>query len=154
MLKIVPLTQEHAVGWRSLWRMDVGDALHKSAIDHTEKQLLDPRVPLFALLGLSQENEVVGLLHGVVHPVAGSLHPVCYMQDMFVHPARRRQGIATNLLDALAAMGRIEKWDRIYWLADKNNAQANSFYKDRAVPLDFSFHILPLGMLDKIGVDQ
>ena len=146
------MTREYTHGWRQLWRMNVGDALDKPAIDHTEKMILG-EAPLFALLALD-ENEVAGLLHGVVHPVAGSIHPVCYMQDLYVHPARRQQGVATALLDALATKGRIEKWDRIYWLTERTNTTAQSFYKNKAVALDFSFHILPLGMLDKLGVQQ
>jgi ribosomal protein S18 acetylase RimI-like enzyme len=151
-IHIVPMTKNEAIGWRALWRMNVGDALQKPVIDHTEKQILDDRSALFALLAMSGDNEVIGLLHGVVHPVAGSLNPVCYMQDLFVHPARRRQGVATRLLEALAAMGRAEKWDRIYWLTDRTNTDAQKLYNKSAVALDFTFHVVPLAMLDKMGV--
>lgn len=152
--RIVPMTKDHSVGWRALWRMNVGEALDKAVIDHTERQILDSSVKLFALLAVTDTNEVVGLLHGVVHPVAGSMHPVCYMQDLYVHPARRRQGIASQLLESLTVMGRVEKWDRIYWLTDQTNTVAQNLYKNRAVTLDFTFHILPLGMLDKLGASQ
>jgi len=152
--RVVPMTKDYSIGWRTLWRMNVGDSLDKTVIDYTERQILDPSVKLFALLAVSADNEVIGLLHGVVHPVAGSMHPVCYMQDLYVHPARRRQGIASSLLESLTVMGRIEKWDRIYWLTDQTNTVAQNLYKNRAVTLDFTFHILPLGMLDKIGVSQ
>lgn len=151
-ITIVPMSKEYAVGWRTLWRMNVGDALSKDVIDHTERQILNPDTPLFALLALSADNEVIGFLHGVVHPVAGSVNLVCYMQDLFVHPARRRQGIASRLIESLATMGRIDKWDRIYWLTDKSNKDAHALYDRTAVALDFTFHILPLGMLDKMGV--
>jgi len=154
MIHVEPMTREYAVGWRQLWRMNVGEVLEKPVIDHTERKILDERAPLFALLAKTESGEVVGLLHGVVHPVAGSINEVCYMQDLYVHPARRRQGIATLLLDALAAMGRAEKWDRIYWLTDRTNADAQACYKNKAVTLDFSIHILPLGMLEKMGVKQ
>lgn len=147
---VAPMTKENIVGWRSLWKMNVGDALEKNVIDHTEKQILDERSSLFALVATSDDHEVVGFLHGVVHPVAGSLHPVCYMQDLYVHPARRRQGIATQLLEALAAMGRAEKWDRVYWLTDGSNTDAQALYKNNAIKMDFTFHILPIGMLDRL----
>jgi ribosomal protein S18 acetylase RimI-like enzyme len=151
---ITPLTAERVVGWRALWKMNVGDALDKSVIDYTEKQLLDPQSSLFALLAVTETDEVVALLHGVVHPVAGSIHPVCYMQDLYVHPARRRQGIATKLMEALSAKGRAEKWDRVYWLTDKNNSTAQALYSNSAITLDFTFHILPIGMLDRLTGDK
>ncbi|HEY8964437.1 MAG TPA: GNAT family N-acetyltransferase [Alphaproteobacteria bacterium] len=147
---IVPMTEDHVVGWRRLWRKNVNDALDNEVLDHTQTQILDPREPLFALLAVSETKEVVALLHGVVHPVAGSVNPVCYMQDLYVHPAKRRQGIATRLLDALRAMGMSQKWDRIYWLTEQGNSEAHAFYEDKSVALDFTFHILPLGMLEKL----
>jgi ribosomal protein S18 acetylase RimI-like enzyme len=153
-IHVVPMTKDHVIGWRALWRMNVGDALEKPVIDYTEKQILDPRSLLFALLAQSDAGETIGLLHGVVHPVAGSMNPVCYMQDLFIHPGRRRQGIATQLIEALAAMGRSQKWDRIYWLTDKNNKTAQALYTKNAVALDFTFHIMPLGMLDKLEHTQ
>lgn len=151
MVKVIPMTDEYAAAWRSLWRMNVGDALEKAVIDHTERQILDDRVPLFALLARTPEDEIVGLLHGVIHPVAGSMREVCYMQDMYVHPARRNQGIASKLLDALTLKGRVEKWDRIYWMTDLANQAAQEFYRTRAIRIDFTFHILPLLMLEKTG---
>ncbi|MCB1537690.1 MAG: GNAT family N-acetyltransferase [Rhodospirillales bacterium] len=151
-VRIVPMTREHTVGWRTLWHMNVGNALEKPVIDYTERMILDAQAPLFALLAITEDGEIAGLLHGVVHPVAGSMNPICYMQDLYVHPARRRQGIAARLIESLAAMGRVQKWDRIYWLTDKANTEAQALYRNKAIALDFTFHILPLGMLDKIGV--
>lgn len=152
MVSVTPLNPRYVHGWRQLWRRSVGDAFDKEAVDHTERHLLGGPGDLFGLVAVSADDEVIGLLHGVVHPVAGSVRPVCYMQDLFVHPSRRRQGVATALLDALAAKGRAEKWDRIYWLTDRSNSEAQALYKNAAVTLDFSFHIVPLGMLDKLGV--
>lgn len=147
---IMPMTKEHVIGWRSLWKMNVGDAVSKAAADHTERLALDPHSNLFALLAVTDTHEVVGLLHGAVHPIAGSMGPGCYMQDLYVHPARRQQGIATQLMNGLAAKGMAEKWDRVYWLTDKTNAASQALYKNASAILDLNFHILPLGMLDRM----
>jgi hypothetical protein len=53
-------------------------------------------------------------------------------------------------MEALSAKGRAEKWDRVYWLTDKNNKDAQALYSNNAITLDFTFHILPLGMLDRL----
>lgn len=149
-IRIVPLTKDHVIGWRSLWKMNVGTAIDKPAMDYTEKLVLDSHSNLFALLAVTDTQEVVGFLHGAVHPIAGSVGNGCAMQDLFVHPARRQQGIATQLMNGLAAKGLAEKWDRVYWLTEKDNKISQALYKDSAVVLDFNFHILPLGMLDKL----
>lgn len=153
-IHIVPMTKETVIGWRSLWKMNVDDAVSKAAIDHAEKLMLEQRSNLFALLAVTDDQEVVGFLHGAVHPIAGSMGNGCYMQDLFVHPARRRQGIGTRLMNGLAAMGHAEKWDRVYWLTEKTNTISQALYKDAAATLDLNFHILPIGMLDQLETKQ
>ncbi len=87
---------------------------------------------------------LAGILHYVIHPTTGNVKQVCYMQDLYVDPALRRQGIARALLDELARKGRREDWARIYWLAEESNEAAQTLYKTLGVKLDFSLHVLPL----------
>lgn len=150
IITIEMLTAKHIAGWRRLWCMDVQGALDEDTLAHTERMILDDKQPIFGLIALNEEDEVVAFLHGVLHPVAGSKNLVCYMQDLYVHPTRRRQGIASMLLENLQNIGLAQGWDRIYWLADASNEGAKALYKNRALALDFSFHILPLAMLDKL----
>lgn len=149
-VSIEMLDHRHVAGWRRLWAMDTKGAIDEETLDYTQAQILDDKTPLFALIALNEEDDVVAFLHGVLHPVAGSKNLVCYMQDLYVHPTRRRQGIASMLLENLQNIGLAQGWDRIYWLADASNEGAKALYKNRALALDFSFHILPLAMLDKL----
>jgi ribosomal protein S18 acetylase RimI-like enzyme len=142
------LTRADGPAWKALWRLDVGASLDDAVMDHT-LTLMGAVGPIIGLTA-EKDGQMVGLLHAVVHPVAGALAPVCYMQDVFVHPDYRRQGIARALVAGLAHIGRARGFDRLYWLTEQTNTAAQSLYKDLGLKLDFSFHILPLGMLDRI----
>lgn len=97
-------------------------------------------------LGLwpDENAPMVGICHFIIHPTTGNLNPVCYMQDLYVDPAARKQGYARTLVTTLAEIGTAEKWARIYWLAENGNDPAQQLYKSLGVKLDFSLHVLPL----------
>lgn len=106
-------------------------------------RLNDDAFPVHALVA-EDKGELVGLLQYVLHYTTGSIEQVCYMQDVFVVPERRAQGIARAMIQSLAQIGKREKWGRIYWLAEESNAAAQALYKSLGHRLDFSLHILPV----------
>lgn len=91
-----------------------------------------------------QDGVLVGLTHYVTHPVTGHLKPVCYMQDVFVRPEYRRQGVGRALVSRLAQIGRQQQWARIYWLAEASNKEALALYNKLGLKLDFNLFVLPL----------
>ncbi len=152
-LRVTALDARMRKAWEKLWQESVDNKLKQHVIDHSFHQITDAQSPLNALIACI-DNEPVGLLHFVVHPVAGSVNPVCYMQDLFVAPAHRRAGIGRTLIESLAAIGRAENWDRIYWLAEDTNEKAGKLYANLGVKLDFNLYILPLAMLDALKESQ
>lgn len=50
--------------------------------------------------------------------------PVCYLEDLFVDPQVRRQGIARRLMQALQTEGKRKGWSRIYWNTRTGNPAA------------------------------
>ncbi len=95
-------------------------------------------------LGAFGEDALRGILHYVLHPTTGSLKHVCYMQDLFVDKNFRRKGISRRLLHKLSDHGKLEDWERIYWIAAHDNESAQELYKSIGFKLDFSFHVLPV----------
>lgn len=87
---------------------------------------------------------MAGFVHYITHPVTGHIAPACYMQDLFVNTAFRRQGIARALVEALAKEAKAQNYARLYWLAETKNDAAQRLYKSLGLKLDFSFHVLPL----------
>jgi GNAT superfamily N-acetyltransferase len=81
------------------------------------------------------EGRVVGFAHCVVHENTWETQPVCYLEDLFVAPQARGQGVATALIEWLRNAMRAEGWARLYWMTAADNAQARRVY-DRFAQAD------------------
>lgn len=135
--------------WETIWQDSVNGVLSNEVIEHTYKQALDGSI--HAILAFDGDK-VVGLLHYVVHPVAGCIDPVCYMQDLYVSPQNRRKGTARLLIADLKKTAEKNKFDRIYWLLENGNKGAEEFYRDLAVSLDFGLYMIPVTMKDRLSL--
>ena len=129
--------------WRKLWDANNLDHKNEAVTRETWNRLLNPVYPVHGLVA-RMDGKIAGLVHYVLHPVTGHIEPVAYMQDLYVDPAFRRQGVARALVEQLAVLGKREGWARLYWLAEGENARAQALYRNLGVRLDFSLHILPL----------
>lgn len=137
--------------WYPLWLANNEGACDDKVTAHTWRHITNKKYDVFGLCALKKTEagslDMVGILHYILHPVTGSIAPVCYMQDVFVDKNARRQGIAKALIEHLAAVGDKANWNRIYWLAEGKNTAAQSLYDDIGVKLDFSLHVWPLAIL-------
>lgn len=143
MVDIRPLSADDFEDWLPLWDGNNLGQRNENVTKSTWSELTSPESAIVGL-GAWTEGKLAGIIHGVVHPTTGSLKPVCYMQDVYVDPASRRQGIAKALIAALEETGKREGWARIYWLAEGKNSDAQALYRSVGYRLDFSFHVLPL----------
>lgn len=129
--------------WLELWNANNIGHKDEDVTTQTWARILDDHADVYALVA-EDKDELVGLLQYVVHPTTGSVKPVCYMQDVFVDPARRNQGIAHKMISELEKIGKREQWARVYWLAEESNEAAQALYKSLGQKMEFSLHILPL----------
>lgn len=47
--------------------------------------------------------------------------PICYLEDLFVDPAFRGQGIARTMIKSLQSEGADKGWSRLYWHTRRDN---------------------------------
>lgn len=111
--------------------------------DETWSRLMHEYFPVNGLCA-RVNGKMAAIMHYILHPVTGMVYPVCYMQDLYVDPAFRRQGLAKKLLAALEETGKNENWGRIYWLAEMKNEAAQALYKSIGHKLPFNLFVLPL----------
>lgn len=111
----------------------------------TWSRLMDADSPVFGLCAI-KGGEMAGLVHYILHPTTGAVAMAAYMQDVYVDPAFRQQGIARALVGAVAEAGRAQGWSRLYWLADADNAAAQALYKNMGIKLNFNLFIQPLNV--------
>ena len=143
-MKIRAVTSDDFPQWLALWNANNLGQVNEAVTTQTWMRILDADAPVHALVTEDKGN-LVGLVQYVVHPTTGSINDVCYMQDVFVAPERRKQGIARKMVTALGRIGSREKWARIYWLAESDNEAAQALYRDLGQKLDFTLHVLAMG---------
>ena len=83
---------------------------------------------IYALVAVNAEGEILGFLHYrlFARPLAASIG--AYVDDLFVVPEARGQGIAQQLIQAVAHIGRENKWSVIRWMTAADNLRARACY--------------------------
>lgn len=78
-------------------------------------------------LGAMRDGQLLGIAHYLFHTSVWA-PSVCYLQDLFVDPLARGQGIARELIEAVAADARARDASRFYWLTQEHNATGRALY--------------------------
>jgi GNAT superfamily N-acetyltransferase len=85
--------------------------------------------PRFRALRAEQDGETAGMaLYFVTYSTWGS-RLVLYLEDLYVRTAFRHQGIAREILTALAQIAAEEGCGRFQWLVHRNNPRAIHVYE-------------------------
>lgn len=150
-MDVTPLHRDDRAQWEILWQESVGGVMSPDVIEHSFQNIMDGNIHAFVA---KIDSRIIGLLHFVRHPVAGCMHPVCYMQDLYVSPTSRRNGVAKKLIEALEAYAEGEALDRIYWLLDNANEEAKEFYKGLGIGLDFGLYMIPIKMKERLNLPE
>jgi GNAT superfamily N-acetyltransferase len=122
-------------GYNAFYQASIPDAV----TERTWRRILDPTSTVFARLA-DHDGKVVGFTVSVLHEGTWTANPVCYLEDLFVDPAHRRQGAGRQLIADLIARARNQRWSRLYWHTRVDNparrlydafAQADDFVRYR-----------------------
>ncbi len=70
----------------------------------------------------------IGMVNWIMHPSCWTEGDYCYLQDLFVDPARRGGGTGRLLIDAVYAKARASACSRVYWLTHETNSDAMALY--------------------------
>jgi ribosomal protein S18 acetylase RimI-like enzyme len=144
-LIIQPLRAADYDQWLPLWLANTEHALGNDVTAETWRRICEPACPVGGLGARTDpQGPLSGICHYILHPTTGNLKQVCYMQDLYIDPAQRRQGLARGLVTHLAALAKEQGWARIYWLAEAENEAAQTLYKTLGYKLNFTLHVLPV----------
>lgn len=94
-IKIRSLENRDFPDWLALWDGNNLGMRDEAVTSETWSRLVDPESKVCGLVA-EKDGALVGLVHYILHPTTGALRDVCYMQDVYVIPQARRQGIAKN----------------------------------------------------------
>lgn len=134
---IGPLQPAHEAQWRRLWQAYLdfyGAAVAPEVTDRLWAALV-PGDETWRGFGATIGAELAGFAIVIVHPATWSLAPTAYLEDLFVSPEFRKQGIGRALIEAIVAEGRERGWASLYWHTRADNRSARALY-DRFTPAD------------------
>jgi len=95
-------------------------------------------------LGAHVGGQLVGIVHYLYHPSCWS-NDVCYLQDLFVSPEHRGQGVGRALIEAVAEQAWLKGSPRLYWLTQASNETARKLYDQVAAHTGFIRYERTLG---------
>jgi len=133
--------------WRELWAgyltfYECPD-LDPKVTDHTWGMLIGERPDVFGFVA-EVDGQVIGFVHGVEHANTWTDKQICYLEDLFVDPSVRGQGVGRALIEAVAAHAKANDWGQVYWRTANDNP-ARKLYDQVADKIDFVTYVRTLG---------
>lgn len=130
-LAIRPLAAAERPDWAVLWRAYL--AFYQTTLGYevyqaTFARLISPDHPDQNALLAVAAGRPVGLVHYIFHPHNWRIGKTCYLQDLYVDPARRGSGIGRALIEAVYAAADAAGCPTVYWLTQDFNAPARRLY--------------------------
>ena len=128
---IRPVAEGDEARWRELWDAYTRFYERKPVEEvtrHTWARILDPQAPVSAIVAEHADAGVIGIANYVIQESTSALTPGCYLQDLFVDPQARANGVGRALIDWLWAEVQRQGWSRLFWNTKENNYRARALY--------------------------
>ena len=111
-------------GYAAFYKTTMTDAI----LDTVWGWIHDAENPFFGLIAQNADGNAVGLMHcrQMPSPLRGAL--VGFLDDLFVDPGSRGQGVVEALYEALNALGREQGWPFIRWITAEDNYRGRAVY--------------------------
>ena len=84
------------------------------------------------LVAVDANDSPIGLAHVLFHRSTWPAGWYCYLEDLFVDPTRRRQGVGRALIEAVYREADARGASRTYWMTQENNHTARCLYDSLA----------------------
>ena len=122
--------------WLQLWQgytRFYGSPQPEEVTEYTWQRMLDVNSSVLARVAVV-DDAVVGFAICVLHEGTWVTTPICYLEDLFVDPAFRGQGIARTMIKSLQSEGADKGWSRLYWHTRRDNPARHLY--DEFTPAD------------------
>lgn len=93
----------------------------------TWARMMDPTNPMTLRLACVDGTPQGFAIHQH-HPSTWVMGDDGYLEDLYVDPSARGQGLGRALIEDLIAIGRANGWRRLYWLTEITNTTARHLY--------------------------
>jgi len=111
-------------GYAEFYQVPMNDEI----LDTVWGWIHDDSNPFFGLIAKDENGEALGLMHcrQMPSPLRGAL--VGFLDDLFVSPEARGQGVVEALYEALNALAKKQGWPFIRWITAENNYRGRAVY--------------------------
>jgi ribosomal protein S18 acetylase RimI-like enzyme len=111
-------------GYAEFYRVPMNDNI----LDTVWSWIHDEGNPFFGLIARDGQGTALGLMHcrQMPSPLRGAL--VGFLDDLFVIPAARGQGVVESLYAALEALAREQGWPFVRWITAEDNYRGRAVY--------------------------
>lgn len=129
-VRIVTAAAGDEAAFLGLWQGFLGYYgldLPENTTRHTWARIIDPAHRMTCRLAFVGDKAAGFAIH---HHHCSSWVPGddVYLEDLFVAPDQRGQGVGRALIEDLVAIGRANGWHRLYWNTELKNAAARKLY--------------------------
>lgn len=94
----------------------------------TWQRLLTPNEDPQGRCAVDEEGELIGIVHFLFHRSSWTVGDYCYLQDLFVSAAARKQGVGAALIASVKEEAKDKGASQVYWLTQQKNANARRLY--------------------------
>ena len=101
----------------------------------------DPRTEI---LGAFRDDEALGFAHFFDLPEIVFARRCGALDDLFVRPSTRRQGVAQALIEGLATLGQKRGWSHLRWMVPETDQAAIALYERIAERAPWRSYVLRL----------
>ena len=117
--------------WLPLWQGYLtfyGSSVSDAVTATTWSRLIDPVEEPHGLCAEDAQGNLGGIVHFLHHRSTWSETSYCYLEDLFVDPARRGGGLGGRLIAAVEDVARQKGATRLYWNTQHFNTRARVLY--------------------------
>jgi GNAT superfamily N-acetyltransferase len=118
-------------GYNAFYGRSGPTALPAEVTRTTWQRFFDAREPVYALVA-ELDGSLVGLTHYLLHRSTTLIAPICYLQDLYTAPERRRTGVGRALIESVYECARDAGSPRVYWQTHETNLVAQRLYEQVA----------------------
>ena len=130
-ISIRPLASGDRADWATMWcdyLAFYGTSVTSEIEDTTFRRLLGTDSRDFSCRLAEVDGRISGLVHFLFHRHAWKIENVCYLQDLYVRPDMRGQGVGLALIKAVYRIADKEGAPSVYWLTQDHNHTARRLY--------------------------
>lgn len=111
-------------GYADFYRMP----MESQTLDLVWQWIFDPTSRFFALIAKDEQGRGVGLMHyrEMPSPIRGAM--VGFLDDLYIEPSCRGQGVVELLFERLNQEAQVQGWPFVRWITAEDNYRGRAVY--------------------------